>query len=130
MVAERTILAAAKLIAPVIEVAFAVGFDWCVEQVKDSQYSELSNELEVTKGLTYLKQKDIVKVCHNYTMTTLVHQLAELKCRNCIIICSTHYAILHNSKIVLHIIETVNIAQAVLNCAWTCATINCKLFVQ
>ena len=60
--AERTILTAAKLIAPVIEATFAVGFDWCIEQVKVCQYSELSNELEVTKGLTYLKQKDIPKV--------------------------------------------------------------------
>lgn len=64
--AERTILTAAKLIAPVIEVSFAIGFDWCIEQVKESQYSELSSELEVTKGLTFLKQKDIPKVCHSY----------------------------------------------------------------
>ena len=60
--AERTILTAAKLIAPVIEVSFAIGFDWCIEQVKESQYSELSSELEVTKGLTFLRQKDIPKV--------------------------------------------------------------------
>ena len=61
-IADRTILTAAKLIAPVIEVTFAVGFDWCIEQVKESQYSELSSELEITKGLTFLKQKDIPKV--------------------------------------------------------------------
>lgn len=60
--AERTILTAAKLIAPVIEMSFAIGFDWCIEQVKESQYSELSSELEVTKGLTFLRQKDIPKV--------------------------------------------------------------------
>ena len=60
--AERTILIAAKLIAPVIEMTFAVGFDWCIEKVKESQYSELSSELEITKALTFLKQKDIPKV--------------------------------------------------------------------
>ena len=60
--AERTILAAAKLIAPVIEGSFAVGFDWCIEKVKESQYVELASELEITKALTFLKQRDIPKV--------------------------------------------------------------------
>lgn len=68
--ADKTILTAAKLIAPVIEATFAVGFDWCIEQVKESQYSELSNELEVTKGLTFLKQQDIPKVSGNTYMTS------------------------------------------------------------
>lgn len=60
--AEKTILTAAKLIAPVIESSFAVGFDWCIERVKDSLYSELASELEITKALTYLKQNDVTKV--------------------------------------------------------------------
>lgn len=61
-IAEKTILTAAKLIAPVIEGSFAVGFDWCIESVKESPYSELASELEITKALTYLKQKDIPRV--------------------------------------------------------------------
>lgn len=60
--AERAILTAAKLIAPVIEGSFAVGFDWCIDRVKESPYSELASELEITKALTFLKQKDIPRV--------------------------------------------------------------------
>ena len=61
--AEKTILSVAKLIAPVIESSFAVGFDWCIERVKESLYSELASELEITKALTYLKQNDVGRVC-------------------------------------------------------------------
>ncbi len=60
--AEKTILSVAKLIAPVIESSFAVGFDWCIERVKESMYSELASELEITKALTYLKQNDVGRV--------------------------------------------------------------------
>ena len=62
MLAEKTILTTAKLIAPVIESSFAVGFDWCIENVMESQYSDLASELEITKGLTFLKQSDIPRV--------------------------------------------------------------------
>ena len=62
LLAEKTILTAAKLIAPVIESSFAVGFDWCIEKVMDSHYSELASELEITKGLTFLKQSDMTLV--------------------------------------------------------------------
>ncbi|KAL8191003.1 UNVERIFIED_CONTAM: Intraflagellar transport protein 88 [Gekko kuhli] len=56
--AERYIMTAAKLIAPAIETSFAVGYDWCVEVVKASQYVELANDLEINKAITYLRQKD------------------------------------------------------------------------
>ncbi|XP_042314236.1 intraflagellar transport protein 88 homolog isoform X2 [Sceloporus undulatus] len=56
--AEKYIMTAAKLIAPVIETSFAVGYDWCVEAVKVSQYVELANDLEINKAITYLRQKD------------------------------------------------------------------------
>ncbi|KAF6376288.1 intraflagellar transport 88 [Rhinolophus ferrumequinum] len=56
--AEKYIMTAAKLIAPVIESSFAVGYDWCVEVVKASQYVELANDLEINKAITYLRQKD------------------------------------------------------------------------
>ncbi|XP_036397037.1 intraflagellar transport protein 88 homolog isoform X3 [Megalops cyprinoides] len=56
--AEKFIMTAAKLIAPVIEGSFAAGFDWCVEMVKTSQYVELANDLEINKAITYLRQRD------------------------------------------------------------------------
>ncbi|KAJ8785685.1 hypothetical protein J1605_007282 [Eschrichtius robustus] len=60
--AEKYIMTAAKLIAPVIETSFAVGYDWCVEVVKASQYVELANDLEINKAITYLRQKDFNQV--------------------------------------------------------------------
>lgn len=45
-----------------IESSFAVGFDWCIERVKESLYSELASELEITKALTFLKQNDVPRV--------------------------------------------------------------------
>nr|XP_061799204.1 intraflagellar transport protein 88 homolog isoform X3 [Nerophis lumbriciformis] len=56
--AEKYVMTAAKLIAPVIESSFAAGFDWCVDMVKNSQYVELANDLEINKAITYLRQKD------------------------------------------------------------------------
>lgn len=34
----------------------------CIECVKASPYLELANELEITKAITYLKEKDFNKV--------------------------------------------------------------------
>ncbi|KAM9300253.1 intraflagellar transport protein 88 homolog isoform 2-T2 [Morus bassanus] len=56
--AEEYIMTAAKLIAPVIETSFAVGYDWCVEVVKASHYVELANDLEINKATTYLRQQE------------------------------------------------------------------------
>lgn len=78
MESEKTILTAAKLIAPVIESSFAVGFDWCIERVKESLYSELASELEITKALTFLKQNDITRV------STWTKSLASQHVRICI----------------------------------------------
>ncbi|CAG08235.1 unnamed protein product [Tetraodon nigroviridis] len=55
---EKYIMTAAKLIAPAIETSFAAGFDWCVDVVKSSQYTELADDLEIIKAVTYLRQKD------------------------------------------------------------------------
>ncbi|XP_033740062.1 intraflagellar transport protein 88 homolog isoform X5 [Pecten maximus] len=56
--AENCIKTAAKIIAPAIETSFASGYDWCVEQVKTSQYVDLAHDLEIDKAIMYLKQKD------------------------------------------------------------------------
>ena len=37
----------------------------CIERVRESQYSELSSELEITKANTFLRQKDIPRVSIN-----------------------------------------------------------------
>ncbi|KAK3096733.1 hypothetical protein FSP39_002774 [Pinctada imbricata] len=56
--AENCIKTAAKIISPAIEVEFAQGYDWCVDQVKNSQYIDLAHDLEIDKAIMYLKEKD------------------------------------------------------------------------
>ncbi|XP_013385188.1 intraflagellar transport protein 88 homolog isoform X2 [Lingula anatina] len=58
LAAERNIKTAAKMMAPTIESSFAAGYDWCVDQVKTSNFVELSHDLEIDKALMYLRQKD------------------------------------------------------------------------
>ena len=41
---------------------FAFFLGRCIECVKASPYLELANELEITKAVTYLKEKDLAKV--------------------------------------------------------------------
>ncbi|XP_071818911.1 intraflagellar transport protein 88 homolog isoform X2 [Apostichopus japonicus] len=55
---EKCVMAAAKLIAPAIEQSFSAGFDWCVDCVKQSPYTELANDLEINKAIMHLKKKD------------------------------------------------------------------------
>ena len=59
--AEKSIIQAAKLIAPVVEGTEALGFDWCVDCVRESQHTELASELEINKAIMYLKLKDFQK---------------------------------------------------------------------
>ncbi|KAK3876729.1 hypothetical protein Pcinc_018509 [Petrolisthes cinctipes] len=56
--AERSILTAAKLISPVIETNFSAGYNWCVDAIKNSQYADLANDLEINKAVMYLRQKN------------------------------------------------------------------------
>ncbi|XP_042208786.1 intraflagellar transport protein 88 homolog isoform X2 [Homarus americanus] len=56
--AERSILTAAKLISPVIENSFSDGYNWCVDAIKNSQYVDLANDLEINKAVMYLRQKN------------------------------------------------------------------------
>lgn len=57
--AHRLIIDAAKLIAPVIEGSVIAGFDWVIESLKNSSYSEVLQEIEISKALVYVRQKDI-----------------------------------------------------------------------
>eukprot|EP00049_Salpingoeca_infusionum_P015355 m.298032 g.298032 ORF g.298032 m.298032 type:complete len:836 (-) comp15859_c3_seq1:96-2603(-) len=56
--AQHYILTAAKLISPVIESSLAEGYDWCIDNVKQSLFNSLSPELEITKALEFLKMKE------------------------------------------------------------------------
>ncbi|XP_068123033.1 intraflagellar transport protein 88 homolog isoform X2 [Hyperolius riggenbachi] len=66
--AEKYIMTAAKLIAPVIESSFDAGYDWCVDVVKTSQYVELANDLEINKAITYLRQKNFTQAVETLKM--------------------------------------------------------------
>lgn len=45
----------------------------CIECVKASPYLELANELEITKAVTYLKEKDLAKVSIYLKISLLCH---------------------------------------------------------
>lgn len=47
----------------------------CIECVKASPYLELANELEITKAITYLKEKDLAKVCKSNFKKSLATSL-------------------------------------------------------
>ncbi|XP_039675044.1 intraflagellar transport protein 88 homolog isoform X2 [Perca fluviatilis] len=79
VLAEKYIMTAAKLIAPAIETSFATGFDWCVDMVKNSQYVELANDLEINKAITYLRQKDFNQVEAVETLKTFEKKDSRVK---------------------------------------------------
>lgn len=60
--AENFIKLAAKIISPVIESNFSIGYDWCIDQVKMSSYHEIAHDLEIDKAVMFLKQKDFHQV--------------------------------------------------------------------
>ena len=53
---------AAKIIAPAVDVSFTAGYNWCIEQVKSSQYMDLAHSLDIDKAIGFLKQKDFQQV--------------------------------------------------------------------
>ena len=50
----------------------------CIERVRESQYSELSSELEITKANTFLRQKDIPRVSINLKLPIVPQLLVFL----------------------------------------------------
>lgn len=50
---------AAKLIAPVIEEDILAGYEWLIETLKNSKYSDIQSELEIAKALVHVKNKNI-----------------------------------------------------------------------
>ena len=41
-----------------IEDTYSSGYNWCVDTIKMSQHSQLSNDLEINKAVMFLRQKD------------------------------------------------------------------------
>ncbi|KAK0182361.1 hypothetical protein PV327_000510 [Microctonus hyperodae] len=56
--AEKTILCAAKLIAPVIEDTLTSGFAWCVDAIRSSAYGQLAADLEISKAMILLHNQE------------------------------------------------------------------------
>ncbi|XP_070160360.1 intraflagellar transport protein 88 homolog [Polyergus mexicanus] len=56
--AEKSILCAAKLIAPVIEDTLTAGFAWCVDAIKSSAYGVLAADLEINKAMVFLHNRE------------------------------------------------------------------------
>ena len=50
----------------------------CIECVKASPYLELANELEIMKAITYLKEKDLAKVCKSNFKKSLATSLHSI----------------------------------------------------
>lgn len=56
-----SIVTSAKLIAPCIEDDLITGYDWILEQLKNSLFPEAETEIEICKAMAYLKKKNIEK---------------------------------------------------------------------
>ena len=50
----------------------------CIECVKASPYLELANELEITKAVTYLKEKDLAKVSIYLKISLLIYSMVRV----------------------------------------------------
>lgn len=60
--AMKYIINAAKLIAPMISNGDVIsGYDFILDTLKTSNYPEIESEIEICKGMAYLKHKDIEK---------------------------------------------------------------------
>lgn len=66
--AEQCIMMATKIIGPAIDGSFDSGYNWCIEQVKSSQYMELAHNLDIDKAIGFLKQKDFQQVCFDWNL--------------------------------------------------------------
>jgi len=56
--AQKYILTAARLIAPVLGGTCMEGYDWVVELLKDQQYVALANEMEMDRAIQHLHKQD------------------------------------------------------------------------
>ncbi|CAI5456116.1 unnamed protein product [Caenorhabditis angaria] len=59
--AEKAIITAVKIISPAIAPEYTIGYEWCLELLKQSVHAGLATELEMTKAGELMKRGDIDK---------------------------------------------------------------------
>ncbi|UMM39847.1 hypothetical protein L5515_016731 [Caenorhabditis briggsae] len=57
--AEKAIITAVKIISPLIAPDYAIGYEWCLESLKQSTHAVLAIDLEMTKAGEMMKNGDI-----------------------------------------------------------------------
>jgi len=60
--AEHVIVTAAKIVGNNSDGDFVGGYEWCIEQVRNSTYLELASGLEIQKAIAYLREDNFPKV--------------------------------------------------------------------
>lgn len=60
-VACNYLVDAAKLISPTIADDEIEGYNWIIDMLKNSPFSEVESEIEITKALCFLKRKQLDK---------------------------------------------------------------------
>ena len=55
---DWSILTAAKLISPVVGDSFTQGYEWTVDQIRTTGFTQLSNDLEINKAVKHLKKRE------------------------------------------------------------------------
>lgn len=60
--AEHVIVTAAKIVGNNSDGDFVSGYEWCIEQVRNSTYLELASGLEIQKAIAYLREDNFPKV--------------------------------------------------------------------
>jgi intraflagellar transport protein 88 len=56
------IVTAAKIVGNNSDGDFVSGYEWCIEQVRNSSYLELASGLEIQKAIAYLRENNFPKV--------------------------------------------------------------------
>ena len=60
--AEHVIITAAKIVGNNSDGDFVSGYEWCIEQVRNTDYRELASGLEIQKAIAYLREDNFPKV--------------------------------------------------------------------
>ena len=60
--AEHIIVTAAKIVGNNSDGDFVSGYEWCIEQVRNTDYRELASGLEIQKAIAYLREDNFPKV--------------------------------------------------------------------
>lgn len=72
--AEHVVVTAAKIVGNNSDGDFVSGYEWCIEQVRNSSYLELASGLEIQKAIAYLRGDNFSKVSSEE-----ISKLAETK---------------------------------------------------